>query len=521
MVYHCDARPFLRLLTLCTLAGLLLSACGGATPSGAASPSVEPGPASQSAAESPGPTATPAASATRKPSATPTARNKAEPTLGYYGNLTPPPGATLATPNPTPVARLKLDKDIVNVLLIGSDYRASIKGFRTDTLIVVSINKKSGLVTMLSIPRDLYVWVPTFGMNRINVAFDQGERYQYSGGGPGLLVQTMLYNLGVPIHFYATVDFDGFRQIVNTVGGVDVPVTCQLTEYKLKDWSLDESDPANYELTTIPAGLTHMDGDLALFYARARPVGGDFFRSYRQRQVLRALYHTALSANILPQVPALYGDFQDIVATDMSLGDLMQFIPLALKLEDARLRSFTIGPNQTTGWRTPKGEEVLLPRAGAIEALMKDVFDPAAAVGGETATPIEVWNLSSLPNMDRLALDTLGNAGFAVSFGTPDGTPYPATTVVDFTDGTDEVTRRQLANLLHVDGGAYVSRPDANSPVPYRLIIADDYNPCPRVDWMDPLIVGTATPAPTWTPTPTATETSTPEPAPPTETPTP
>jgi len=167
-----------------------------------------------------------------------------------------------------------------------------------------------------------------------------------------------------------------------------------------------------------------------------------------------------------------------------------------------------------------------LGRALVLASASLLVFAAAAGgigvwVGGETATPIEVWNLSSLPNMDRLALDTLGNAGFAVSFGTPDGTPYPATTVVDFTDGTDEVTRRQLANLLHVDGGAYVSRPDANSPVPYRLIIADDYNPCPRVDWMDPLIVGTATPAPTWTPTPTATETSTPEPAPPTETPTP
>src|SRR5678816_410115 len=152
-----------------------------------------------------------------------------------------------------------------------------------------------------------------WGMSRINRAFYAADTNHFPGGGPALLEQTILYNLGLPIHYYAMVNFDGFRQVVDTVGGIDVPVNCQLTEYKIKDPTLDESVPANYDLYTQPTGVTHMDGALALWFARARPVGGDFYRGYRQRQVLRALYHTAFKADINPPVPALYTSFKDVV----------------------------------------------------------------------------------------------------------------------------------------------------------------------------------------------------------------
>src|SRR6185503_18395520 len=171
------------------------------------------------------------------------------------------------------------------------------------------------------------------------------------------------------------------------------PVNCQLTEYKIKDPTLDESVPANYELYTQPTGVAHMDGALALWFARARPVGGDFYRGYRQRQVLRALYHTALKADIIPQVPALYTSFKDVVQTDMGLWDIMQFVPLTARIDDAQIRSFLIGPNQTTGWVTPAGDEVLLPNGPAISALIKDFFsDPATNQLARPRTWVQVVN---------------------------------------------------------------------------------------------------------------------------------
>ncbi|MEP7358649.1 MAG: LCP family protein, partial [Anaerolineales bacterium] len=168
------------------------------------------------------------------PTGTPTAQNRPEPTLGAF-DISPLAGATLVTPNPTALPAQVVDSAIVNVLLIGTDSRPTDPTFRTDTLIVVSINKSAATVSLLSIPRDLFVYIPKWGMARINRAFYAAETNGYPGGGPALLEQTILYNLGLPIHYYALVNFDGFRQVVDTVGGIDVPVNCQLTEYKIKD----------------------------------------------------------------------------------------------------------------------------------------------------------------------------------------------------------------------------------------------------------------------------------------------
>jgi len=479
---------------------LLIAACGSAT-----SPTVTVPPPTLTLTPVPTPlpppsSVPPTVTASPRPTSTPTAQVKGQPTLGYYYR-TPGPNETLTTAIPTPLNQIKLDKNLINVLLIGTDYRAGAKGFRTDTMIVVSINTETGLATMISIPRDLYVYVPGMlsPMQRINVAYD--------AGGPELLEQTILYNLGIPIHYYALVNFDGFLKIVDTVGGIDIPVNCQVTEYKIKDPTLNESDPNNYELYTQPIGLIHMDGALALWYARARPTG-DFARSYRQRQVMRAIYHAALSAQIIPQIPSLYGSFKDIVETDMGLGDVLQFIPLTTKLNEAEIRSLYIGPNQTFGWKTPDGQSVLLPRAGALVALVKEALTaPSDNQLLRAATGIEIWNVSQNPVLSDLAQETLINEGFAPVVGQPDGSVYTTTTLIDFTTSPKGSPIKKLMSVLHVDGKKVIAQPDETRAVPFRLIVADDYNSCPRLDWMDHSGDPTATPGPT---TPTALPTEAP-----------
>jgi LCP family protein required for cell wall assembly len=494
-------HPFQKILrrtflTWFSALSLLIAACGSVT---SPTPTV-PAPTLTSI-PSPIPTTSATLSpipptATVPPTATPTAQDKGQPTLGYYYR-TPGPNETLTTAIPTPLNQIKLDKNLINILLIGTDYRANARGFRTDTLIIVSINTATGLATMLSIPRDLYVYVPGMNspMQRINVAYD--------AGGPALLEQTILYNLGIPIHYYALVNFDGFRKIVDTVGGIDVPVNCQLTEYKIKDPTLDESDPNNYELYTQPIGLIHMDGALALWYARARPTG-DFARSYRQRQVMRAIYHAALNAQIIPQIPGLYDSFKDVVETDMGIGDVLQFIPLTAKLNDTQIRSLSIGPNQTYGWRTPDGQAVLLPRAGALLALVKEVLTaPSDNQLQRAATLVEVWNVSQNAVLTTLAQETLVNEGFAPVVGQPDGSVYTTTTIIDFTTTPKGSPIKKLQSVLHVEAKNVIAQPDANSPVSFRVILADDYNPCPRLDWMDHSGDPTATPGAPTAPPPT------------------
>lgn len=436
-------------------------------------------------------TPTPAPTASQVPptlTATPTAHAVGQPTLGYY-NITPRADATLVTPFPTPVAAVQLEAGVVNILLIGTDSRPYLeKGFRTDTLIIASINKDSHLVSLVSIPRDLFVYVPTWGMTRINTAYDAGERVSYPGGGSALLGQTILYNLGIPIHYYAAINFTGFRQIVDTLGGIDVSANCPLVEYKLKAPDLDETVVENYELYSQPIGVTHMDGEIALWYARARPIGGDYFRSYRQRQVLRAIYRAALTTDVVPQLPGLYGDFQDVVATDMGLWDLMQFAPLAADVQDAQIRSFAIGPNQTTPWLTPKGDDVLLPKPGPLAALIKDALSPPSVNQLQRPlTRVEIVNASGQPDWASLAAETLRNEGFVPVFGPAAAEVQAVTRLTDLTTTAKGSPVKLLQSLLHVADKQVVAEPAADSPVQFRVTLGQDYVACPRLDWIAPL----------------------------------
>jgi hypothetical protein len=240
-----------------------------------------------------------------------------------------------------------------------------------------------------------------------------------------------------------------------------------------------------------------MDGDLALWYSRARPVGGDFFRGYRQRQVLRALYHRARGLNVIPQLPELYGDFKDVVETDMGLWDVMQFVPMTSRLSEAHIRSLHLGPNQTTGWMTPNGEAVLLPRPETLPALVSELFaDSTANRLSRPVVWVEVANGAPGVASEALAAETLRGEGFAVRSVDAPGDAYARTTLVDFTTSAKGSPLKKLQSILHVADDDVLAQPDPGSPAQFRVILGADYNPCPRLDWMDPLLLFAPTPAP-------------------------
>jgi LCP family protein required for cell wall assembly len=122
---------------------------------------------------------------------------------------------------------------------------------RTDTIMIVTINPDGPTASMISLPRDLYVYIPGYTMNRINTALARGEEVDYADGGIGMLKQTILYNFGIPIHYYAQVDFQGFQDIVDAMGGVDLAVSCERSDWRLISPELDVEDPENWEVFTL------------------------------------------------------------------------------------------------------------------------------------------------------------------------------------------------------------------------------------------------------------------------------
>ncbi len=393
------------------------------------------------------------------------------PTVGTPVSLYAPPYA------PDPAAVLTDDKT-VTFLLLGSDQRSATQTyFRTDVLIIAALRPATMQVSLVSLPRDLYVYIPTVGMDRVNTAYEYGIMYDYPGGGAGLLKDTILYNLGVRIDHLAIADFDGFRKIVDTLGGVDVPVYCQYTDWHLISPDLDETNEDNWELYTVGPGLEHMDGDLALWYARSRSKSSDFDRGRRSQEVLRALYSRGLSTDAISKIPELYEDLKSSVKTDLGLGDLISLAPLALEMSNADIRSFYIGKGQVSSWTTPGGASVQLPNGPAVQALLQQALAQREKTPEVESVIVEVRNGTTNEGWDSLAAERLNYAGYETRLAPADRQNYTQTLLFDLAMTPDLAQLGIILNLLGLDPSAFVSAPQT-SDVSYVLLLGSDYQPC-------------------------------------------
>lgn len=370
------------------------------------------------------------------------------------------------------------EDDNLNVLLIGSDKRSN-NNFRTDALIVLSIRPEDGLATLISIPRDLWVYIPEWGMNRINVAYLHGELNDYPGGGPALLQDTIRYNLGIQIDYYALAEFTAFTRAVDTLGGVEIMIACPFTEWHVIDPEQSLENENNWELITIGPGMVPMDGADALWYARARMRSNDFDRGRRQQDVLRALYHKAFSQNIVPQIPQLYRDFQETVETDLGLDDIFDLLPIALSLNDAQIRSVYINHEVVYDWITPGGGSVLLPNREPLEERIRRAMAGLPIEQAERLeTPIEVWNTTEQADWDTLAAQRLAHSGFAprVIENTLDA--MDKTWLYVYTPNEDPAKTEKLIGSLGLDPAQVIRAPAEASNIDYRLVLGEDYDPC-------------------------------------------
>lgn len=265
------------------------------------------------------------------------------------------PTETSVPPTPTTVPlinRLPRPAGQVNILILGSDWRPN-AGYRTDVIMLLSLNTKKGTASLISFPRDLYVDIPGWEMQRINTA--------QAHGGFELTQKTFELNFGVHPDHYIMTNFAGFKGIIDTLGGVDVYATKSLSD------KCDLPQKFHDGYCNVDPGWVHMDGETALWYSRARYSTSDFDRTRRGQEVIQAIFRKLISLNAVTRAPELFNQFKSSVETDMSLADMLPLLGMATQLKDLKgLNQYFITYDHVTPWKTPEGAQVLVPNTEAI-----------------------------------------------------------------------------------------------------------------------------------------------------------
>jgi hypothetical protein len=258
-----------------------------------------------------------------------------------------------------------------------------------------------------------------------------------------------------------------------------MPVFCAYTDWHLIDPSYDPENEDNWALFTVGPGLIHMDGDLALWYARSRKKSNDFDRGRRSQEVLRALYTRALQTDYISisKITELYNDFSSSVITDLIQTDLLQLAPLALHLNNADIRSYYIGRDDVTGWTTPGGASVLLPNGPAIQSMLQQALSPSPRTPEQAALTVEVRNGTGNPGWDALTAQRLNYAGYNTRLAPADRLDYANSLLYDLSDSPDLDRATSLLTLLGLPPSAFVTVP-TQTDINYALIVGADYQPC-------------------------------------------
>jgi len=349
----------------------------------------------------------------------------------------------------------------VTLLLLGVDRRKD-EFSRSDTIILVNIDPVAKTARMLSIPRDLKVIVPGFGAHKINAAYAFGDvNDDVPGRGPGLMMRTIETNFGINIDYFAEVDFNGFVEIVDTVGGVtlDVPYPIRDNEYPA---------PNNqYMRIYFSSGWQHMEGERVLQYARTRHDDGDGRRSARQQQVLLALREQALSLDLLRQAPELISEVGDTVRTDLSSGQLLQLARLATEINEDEIEQLSLDSALIT-WQTDEfyfqGDWAMI---GDIMSTFtgQNIVPPMSALANPRYdTVISILDGTLIPGLGPRVLDVVQGNGFAdvTTVDLPDAGNYATTQII--VSPSNIATAYLLAGVLGLPETAIIASDDFATP---------------------------------------------------------
>lgn len=243
-----------------------------------------------------------------------------------------------------------LDTDVygnTNILLLGTGGGDHDGADLTDTIILASIDQDDKIVPMLSIPRDFYVDVEDLGGGqRINGVYEAGKEKYDSVTGINYVKEAIEEITGIDIHYYVKIDFEGFRDIVDSLGGVDIYV-----DEAIHDPYYPKEGTILYETFNLPAGQQLMDGETALKYARSRKTTSDFDRSKRQQKLLFAIKNAAMKKDVLlnpGKITDLYGAVKKNIETNLSMGHIIELAKISKDFNQENIISRVITDDPTS-----------------------------------------------------------------------------------------------------------------------------------------------------------------------------
>ncbi len=353
------------------------------------------------------------------------------------------------------------------------------QGGRTDSIIIVSINRQTKTAVLLTLPRDLYVVIPGWKMTRINLALPHGHGANYPGGGGGLIKDTIEYNLGIPIDYYARIGFDGFQQVVDALGGVEIINNCPLTDWRLIAPDLDPELEESWEQFTLEPGVHQMDGNLALWYVRSRRTTNDFERGQRQQQLLRAIFDKGLSLDLLPELPQLWQTYQETIETDMSLPLLLELAALAPAVQENGIQHLVLAGDSVQAWREPgSGAAVQLLQWSEASTTLARVMQPPT-LNRANRPPLTVEVITDDTIMYRQMAHNLTWYGFVPIWSELNEPLPPRTRIEYFAPNLKGSYDWLLSWLFHRQPEDIMLRPESTEQAnAYRVTLGADANPC-------------------------------------------
>jgi LCP family protein required for cell wall assembly len=359
----------------------------------------------------------------------------------------------------------------ITVLVMGVDNRPDEPVARTDSIILLTMNPRAGSAGMLSLPRDLWVPVPALGRSvKINTVHVLGEINKFPGGGPGLLRDTISEFLGYPVDYYVRLNFDGFRQIVDLIGGIDIDVPKEIRDDTYPD------EHYGFDPLYIPAGRQHMDGALALKYARTRHVDSDYGRARRQQQVIVAIKDKVTQpgqlAALLPRLPGLMLALANSVQTDMPMDKVISLTRMIDRVDLNNPTRVVVDGSMGATTTDPTYGYILVPDMNKVRVAAAAVFadatdEPSAAEVARQqlraeAGRIVVKNGSQEEGLAAKTAAALSADGFnVVAVGNADRADYAQTWLITYGDAAP-VAREALVVRFGIPPDRIRSEPSSD-----------------------------------------------------------
>ncbi|MCX6807469.1 MAG: LCP family protein [Patescibacteria group bacterium] len=375
---------------------------------------------------------------------------------------------------------LKTTDDHTTILLLGHSGKKHDGGELTDTIIAATFDHRLKTVSLLSIPRDLFVSISGYEPMRINAVWKVGEMQKQNNDDGYKLVQTAVEGIiGQKIDYHARVDFDGFERIVDAIGGIEVDVENSFIDHQYP------TEDLYWKTISFSKGLQHMSGAKALQFARSRHgnsgEGSDFKRAIRQQKIISAVYDKAMSRGVLSdpgKLREIYTAFQSTIETDLNIREILALAKFGLEFNRENIYSFTLSDGANGFLYTPNVEErnqyyggsfILLPLGNdwdMIHDFVKMIWYYGEIYQEKAA--IRVLNGTSIQGLAQSCQSFLKRYGLNVVDIANAKNLYKSTEIYDHTLNSKPKTMQILRDLT---GGEWVDQITETQPTTAEITI--------------------------------------------------